>query len=100
MTSIFKPEIAQTFGIKLTEDAVKELESVLRDECKTTGVPYTRNYLKAIVATIRRFVVLGTGHNDMVKFNGPQIMYALGVERLLEKFEEKVSGEMGKLKDL
>ena len=100
MTSIFKPEIAQAFGFNLTEDAVKELETVLRDECKATGVPYTRNYLKAIVATIRRFVILGTGQTNMVKFNGPQVMYALGVERLLERFEQKVAEGMKDIKSV
>lgn len=96
--SIFKPEIVAKFGLNLTEEAINDLEQVLKEECKATGVPYTRSYLKTIVATIRRFVVLGTDNSGSspVMFNGPQVMYAIGVEQLLERLEKRVETEINK----
>ncbi len=89
--SIFKEEILLKLGVNLTPERVDELEKVLREECRVNGIPYTTGYLKTIVTTIKRFVVLGSKAGEIVMYSGPQIMYAIAVERLLSKQEQKIA---------
>lgn len=88
--SIFKEGILEKLGVNLTDERIDELEKVLRYECKQNGISYSTSYLKTIIATIRRFVVLGSEAGEVVMYSGPQIMYAIAVERLLKKQEERV----------
>jgi predicted RNA binding protein with dsRBD fold (UPF0201 family) len=88
--SIFRPEVVKAMGILITEESLDALEDTLQKECRQLGIAYTRQYLKTIVATVRRFISLGISDRQVHHYNGEQVAYVVCVERLLARFEAKV----------
>lgn len=97
--SIFRPEIVAKFEGKIKDVDLSELEKTLRQECKEIKIPYTRQFLKTILHSVRRFVVLGN-YDGANLYGGAQIMYVLAVEKLLERQEKMVADTLKKNENL
>lgn len=99
LMSIFRDDMLEKLGIKITEEKLDELEKILRYECKMNKIPYTTSFLRTILLTIKRFMVMGASQGDVMMFNGAQVGYAVSVEKLLARLEESVKEVMKRKTD-